>query len=498
MKKIAAVLNRQAQEKRDEQTYLRNNEAALSIALAAAMLTSTRSTTPASAQPQSQGDDVGPESAKKPTPKEQRGIWTKGIWDNIAAERTKDVQQTARTDKKTANSYQKPPTVKSSSSGNKNLLPDWQSRIQPVQLGTDRLGTASTKARQSQEKVGGLVDHDVTQNDAGRNTQPSGRAKMVRIVEPSADQAVPELKPKTSRRVTRKGDGNSEAIQPVFNSIIIPTILTHYGGEQNAWDTDHGHEDLFTKLLQEAIDHACPDQGYVVKKSDNIYKQARQKVYDWRAQFKKIANAVLRDEIQILGLSAQETEPFVNDALQKQLAYHGRGDDGELRIFQSKYLLNVFASHFESIQGSLRDDVAYPIGAFALSLLAVQVAFQSFETGRFVAGPQFNEKNFGDDFDIHVQNVRDLLKPNAVHRFDAVIAKAKAIVTTKPGTRQSSLRRAPQSMPITTSRAPRIFQASSPPPEVPSSPELTGGFEADEAILVRHGIEDDIPIAELD
>ncbi|KAK7684267.1 hypothetical protein QCA50_012591 [Cerrena zonata] len=127
--------------------------------------------------------------------------------------------------------------------------------------------------------------------------------------------------------------------------------------------------------------------------------------------------------------------------------------------FQSKYILSVFAGHYRSIEGSLREDIVYPRGALALAILAVQVAFQSFETGSFVAGPQFNEANYLPEFQIHKENVADLLKPSVRHRFDTIISRAKVFVVPR-GTRTLPQRELPN-----IRRAPQIHQASSPPPK---------------------------------
>ncbi|KAK7680001.1 hypothetical protein QCA50_016947 [Cerrena zonata] len=405
-------------------------------------------------------------SMQKMTAKEQRDVKTKGIEATIASFRKQTNLTAEQPSVSGATGKATTPNI------NKGLPSDWRTRVDLNSKDKPITGnTTRTQARRAQEAVDGFTDLDVTQsNPPSHRSLPGPRSRQTQVVQVSEHKsehlARPgKAKPKSQRQKkdqeSSTGNGLSfdelpDWIKKSFTTIIIPTILAHYGGEANPWDIDHGEEDLFACLLQEVIDYLHPEQHYVVNKSDSIYKQARQKVYDWRAKFKHDGTAEVSKDVK--GLDKETTKAVVDDALEADgFAYFEDGNTS--KPFQSKYILSVLAGHYQSIEGSLREDIIYPRGALALAILAVQVAFQSFESGSFIAGPQFNEANYLPEFQIHKENVADLLKPSVRHRFDTIISRAKSLVVPR-GTRARAQHGLPK-----IRRAPRIHQASSPPPE---------------------------------
>ncbi|KAK7689336.1 hypothetical protein QCA50_007127 [Cerrena zonata] len=148
-----------------------------------------------------------------------------------------------------------------------------------------------------------------------------------------------------------------------------------------------------------------------------------------------------------------------NSTATRYSAYNGVDEDGEVTVFQSRYVLEVLAGHLVSTEGSMRTDVVHPRGALALTLLAVQIAFQSFETGKFVAESAFNDKSLHEDFDTHIENVDGLIRPSVIHHFDAIIEKARSIANLKSrGTSRSASasKRASRKHAVGSRRAPPL------------------------------------------
>ena len=107
-------------------------------------------------------------------------------------------------------------------------------------------------------------------------------------------------------------------------------MLSHYGGEQDPWDLDHGCDCPFSVLLQEAIYAVCPDQQYPAKQSGNIYKQFWQKVYDWQSKFKNDVVNLIKNVFHSNGLSPEEASSFVEDLIESQYTYNDIGPDGKV------------------------------------------------------------------------------------------------------------------------------------------------------------------------
>lgn len=79
------------------------------------------------------------------------------------------------------------------------------------------------------------------------------------------------------------------------------------------------------------IDQVHPEQQYVVNRHDSIYKQARQKLYDWRARFKNDGTAEVSKELK--DLDKETTKAVVNAALDDDgFAYFEDGDTVRIQL----------------------------------------------------------------------------------------------------------------------------------------------------------------------
>ncbi len=63
-------------------------------------------------------------------------------------------------------------------------------------------------------------------------------------------------------------------IQGKFEERIILTLFEHYGADPDPWTVDAGVEGRpsIIEVLQELIDHVCPERHYIVEKGDRIQK----------------------------------------------------------------------------------------------------------------------------------------------------------------------------------------------------------------------------------
>ncbi|KAH7903722.1 hypothetical protein BJ138DRAFT_1107437 [Hygrophoropsis aurantiaca] len=331
-----------------------------------------------------------------------------------------------------------------------NKTPSWKDQLQgpniPVQTFKNEsrksiasAGSANFATRKdSAEEVGGLCDDDVvTQKGAMRHKQ------IVEVFGPETDgnngeshtkgcrKSKTSRKPKTIIEPEKSISTNSLPtwIEPFFWTAVMPTVRDVYGGLEDPWDINQQETDYFIGVLQQAVDAACPQQAHVLSKSDHIYRIARQQIYEWHRDFLKAAIKAVRDGIAEhcgKNATAEEIKAFVVAALAPGGdAYNGIPVGKTTpRPYYSPYLLKTFASHLLSIRGSRCEQAVYPVGALALSMASVQLAFRMYAKGKFIAGEGFSKVTAGALTLEYTggQSFEQLLAKSS--RFDAIIEAA--------------------------------------------------------------------------
>lgn len=106
----------------------------------------------------------------------------------------------------------------------------------------------------------------------------------MQLVEVTEIEPDPRTKVKTKAKRTHKDDMPAAKslstdrlpswIQGKFKECIVPTLFEHYGADPDPWTVDAGVEGRpsILEILQELIDHVCPERHYTVEKGDRIQK----------------------------------------------------------------------------------------------------------------------------------------------------------------------------------------------------------------------------------
>ncbi|KAH7904692.1 hypothetical protein BJ138DRAFT_1236217 [Hygrophoropsis aurantiaca] len=337
-----------------------------------------------------------------------------------------------------------------------NQTPSWKDQLQgpniPAQTFKNQshksiaslTGSANFAARKnSAEEVGGLCDDDVvTQKGAVVNASMRHK-QIVEVFGPESNgndaeshtkgchKSKTPRKPKTIIEPEKSISTNSlpSWIEPFFWTAVMPTVRDIYGGLEDPWDINQQETDYFISVLQQAVDAACPQQHHTLSKSDQIYRIACQQIYEWHRDFLKAAIKAVRDGItEHCGKNAtvDEIKGYVIAALAPGGdAYNGTPvGKTTRRPYYSPFLLKTFVSHLLSIRGSRSEQAVYPVGALALSMASVQLAFRMYATGKFIAGEGFSKVTAGALTLEYTggQSFEQLLAKSS--RFDAIIEAA--------------------------------------------------------------------------
>ncbi|KAI0065527.1 hypothetical protein BV25DRAFT_1704461 [Artomyces pyxidatus] len=259
----------------------------------------------------------------------------------------------------------------------------------------------------------------------------------------------------------------------------MPTLREYAGCLIDPFDVDDGRKGSFLLRCQQVIDKLHPNTAPPLTTSSNIYNRARQRLSQWRVNFQKVANAVVKDVITArYGRSNNPKEDsrvtlkrnkdlikaFVEETITGgSMFWRVPGTetsraDGSFRSF---YILRVFACHLRDTEDSIFEWAdGLPRGALLLSAVAVDRAFHAWKTGAFVELTAFQKENMEDELEEYLSSVLPLCEKS--HRFDRVISMARKYIT--PGPDQSR-----KLSPVESSSS-RGYQrggvdASSPPPD---------------------------------
>ncbi|KDQ62229.1 hypothetical protein JAAARDRAFT_189575 [Jaapia argillacea MUCL 33604] len=291
------------------------------------------------------------------------------------------------------------------------------------------------------EEIAGLRDEDVTIKR--ENIMKVGSGSRKQIVEVIVKE---EAKPKPTRKAkTPVPPSKSLAIsalpmdiQTVFYSQLCLTLIKFYGAEEDPFDLDH-REELFLKVLKRVLGMIFPGKHIDVARSggpDNrrINAICRQALSEWHQSFHTNANKSVRRRITDCTRTMEEIETLIADALEDDReAFLGDVDPEDLaRAWCSRYILETMASHMQFTKGSLLPkNSVLPLGALALSIVAVQCAFTMYESGTFVPTDEFSDKNVGDlTREYTTKHLRGLIEK--LSRFKGLLAK---VATYAPGTK---------------------------------------------------------------
>ncbi|KAI0362818.1 hypothetical protein OH77DRAFT_1585142 [Trametes cingulata] len=265
----------------------------------------------------------------------------------------------------------------------------------------------------SDEEIGGLDDIDVHSRRPSK--QPTGASRpnpMVAVI-PNAAIDGDTVKPPSKRPRTPKNQvppemsrgvmGLPDWVQPTMLTKIVPSLVKHYGAQDDPWDLDHASRTHFLTVLGSIVRRVHPDQQLELTRSHKIYTFARQKVYEWRKGFQKTAIklvAAARNARVAQGETHREIAQWVSDALanggEATYAYPNVQSPDEARgALQSAYIVKLLAYHLHATEGAVLRE-SYPVSALALSIVALRRAFKMFKTGVFVEmDEEFGEKTVG-------------------------------------------------------------------------------------------------------
>ncbi|KAI1786867.1 hypothetical protein LXA43DRAFT_1098816 [Ganoderma leucocontextum] len=272
----------------------------------------------------------------------------------------------------------------------------------------------------SEEEIGGLSDDDVaiSRVSATRSHEKARSSQTLGVVyiEPE-----PPAKPKVKRTPKAEMDPSNslsaehldEWVRPTFEKILMPTVLDHYGGEQDPWTLDastglqgrkgkksmaakpNGNSRDLVDVLQEMINSLYPLHFQELEFNDLLvrvrrafFKRANNLVAAaYKAYKSKHPNATKADVSQWVksaldpdtGFALWETPPTREDPMA-----HGS--------LLSTFVLSTFAPHISATADSHFEERPPPIGALSLALAAIDFTFMAYSTGEYVT-PKKNWDN---------------------------------------------------------------------------------------------------------
>ncbi|KAI1785119.1 hypothetical protein LXA43DRAFT_1100679 [Ganoderma leucocontextum] len=278
---------------------------------------------------------------------------------------------------------------------------------------------------QNDDETRGLDDADVMISRETAVTRPRGRQNLALQVVYSEPE--PPKKPKAKRtaqadmdpKLSRAGKNVPAWISDDFDNVILPTVLDHYGGQEDPWTLDtkkptkgkavvassstsasNVDQGGLVDVLQQLINQLFPRKHYELASSDIIVRVTRQRIMNWRRAF-------LDRAINVAATAYQNFKTEHPNASKRDVANWAEGamdlktgfalwevpptdkDPKPHGGLRSPCVLQTFGPHFKSICGSILADSPPPIGALSLALAALDVAFQCYESGE-LAPPQSN------------------------------------------------------------------------------------------------------------
>ncbi|KDQ56152.1 hypothetical protein JAAARDRAFT_48473 [Jaapia argillacea MUCL 33604] len=418
---------------------------------------------------ESSGEE-GPVKKRKLTATEKKNIRKKELRASITADPPAAMLKSYHTTMHTVAA--KPPKPKASRVGPSGAfdpacqpISDWKldllispeaPKSNAVQRKPKPVSLKRSASYDSIEEIAGFKDEDVAiKRESVVKLERGHQAQIVSVI--VDDEPKPKLprKPKTPAKPTKTLAFSAlpADVQPIYRTKLLTTLIEYYGGEKDPFDLDHGM-DLFQTVTQHTVNKILPEKHIEIVKSG---KPDNGRTYT-------IARQGHQGEDNRFSRTVAEIKKLVVEALEDDgEAYWGewdRNDPDASRAWCSKYILKTLAYHIQATKGSiLQKDSILPLGALALSIVAVQRAFLMYESGVFVPTDEFSDENVGDltreYAAVNLQRLMD--KPS---RFRALVAKASAY-TTDSSSQNRRKRKAGEGVKI---RAVRIQDPSSPIP----------------------------------
>ncbi|KAI1783346.1 hypothetical protein LXA43DRAFT_1102646 [Ganoderma leucocontextum] len=293
---------------------------------------------------------------------------------------------------------------------------------------------------ENEDEIGGLDDDDVavsresvTRGTIGRSFQ----SLKVTYVQPQPlAKAKAKRTPKANMDPTQSLSAEllPEWIRDTFKTILMPTLLDHYGAARDPWTleaktltwskrsakpeptTNAEKPRYLIDVLQEMVDSLYPREFQKLEQTDLLIRVARQRILNWRRAFYERATKVVKAGYQEFklkhpkatkadiktwaikavdpdtGLAFWETLPTCEDPMA-----HGN--------LQSVYVLTTFAPHINAVADSHFEDHQPPISALSLALAAVDFAFSAYRTGEYVAPKdKFDQEGVGKISDWYLKD----------------------------------------------------------------------------------------------
>ncbi|KAI0684662.1 hypothetical protein C8T65DRAFT_701968 [Cerioporus squamosus] len=277
--------------------------------------------------------------------------------------------------------------------------------------------------------IGGLQDDDVAitkQSISGRQ-----RGRLPEMVGLAYIEPEPRAKPKPKTTRTPKADvppSRSKSAKTleqwqydIYKSALVPTSIDYRGALRDPWthDPEPPADPKVTKplsvveLLQQLIDELCPARDCTLVASDKLVVVVNQSLRNWRRSFFSRAQAAVEAGYQeFLEANPLATRTDIKN-WQTEAVHPKRGaawwgtlpsnfnpkPSGPLL---STYIIKVFSPHFKYIANSHLEESQPPIGALSLACAAVDLAFDCYATGKYVAPTSQFDVEFGgescDDF----------------------------------------------------------------------------------------------------
>ncbi|EPQ59879.1 hypothetical protein GLOTRDRAFT_126172 [Gloeophyllum trabeum ATCC 11539] len=312
-------------------------------------------------------------------------------------------------------------TMKKSKSGSA-FVPNWCNGVNPLllqvrQVSNSDLGSSSDSSSALKTNgLGGFTDDDVL--------PVNRRVQMVMVKARAPKSTVPE-----ERSMAKQSLPDWARLK--WDTALIPSLVEHFGAEPNPWVSSTSGSS-FRTTLQSVIDRVYPEEHLSITLNDKVFKMAQQAVYNWRANFARVAKEVVRKDLLACGGGdgpdkRQEIQTFVRDALDD----HGYAFWGKPNItiyaLCSPYILKTFQCHITATKGS-QISCGLPRGGLALTITAVEWVLEMWKTRKYESdGTSFSEVDVGDMTELWVNGSVSTFyrKP---HRFEHFLYKANTLV----------------------------------------------------------------------
>ncbi|KLO17202.1 hypothetical protein SCHPADRAFT_937236 [Schizopora paradoxa] len=225
--------------------------------------------------------------------------------------------------------------------------------------------------------------------------------------------------------------------QATWKCKFVPTLIAHFCLSTDIWKVE---PENMTDLLQSIWNAIYPGKKNIVerKTSDALFKQARQKIYDYRCNMSKCAMAAVRMHFGEEGVTA----PADIISYAKHLADGCRfivgeykeviGKTGEVelrprKLYRTELCLRVLAEHFSWVEGAVSitglPDItnARPVGAVVVCGTAIHQALRHFAAGKWnTKKADFSCGQTTVDTMTHTANMKNFLDENWPKLLDRV------------------------------------------------------------------------------